>query len=114
MNFLEGDLVDGDFLSPEGRFATGIAQSHAKVAAGLRPEDCRVTAATGGKIKARVYALELIGDHTLISCQVGEKTVTVKADKGAQYKMDEPIGVDFADDAVFLFDAETGARIRRK
>jgi len=26
--------------------------------------------------------------------------------------MDEPIGIDFADAAVFLFDTETGARLR--
>jgi multiple sugar transport system ATP-binding protein len=114
MNFLEGELVNGEFVWPEGKFAAGIAQSRSKVTAGLRPEDCRVTAATQGKIKARVYALELIGDHTLISCQVGERTVTVKADKAAQYKMDEPIGIDFSDQAVFLFDTETGARLRRK
>jgi multiple sugar transport system ATP-binding protein len=112
MNFLDGELAQGGFIWPQGRFVTGIAQSHPKVTAGLRPEDCRVTTATQGKIKARVYALELIGDHTLISCQVGDKTMTVKADKSAQYKMDEPIGIDFADGAVFLFDSETGARIR--
>jgi hypothetical protein len=39
--------------------------------------------------------------------------VTVKADKAAQYKMDEPIGIDFTGHAVFLFDTETGARIRK-
>ena len=26
--------------------------------------------------------------------------------------MDEPIGISFADSAVFLFDSDTGARIR--
>jgi multiple sugar transport system ATP-binding protein len=45
---------------------------------------------------------------------VGDRTVTVKADKSAQYNMDEPIGIDFADNTVFLFDTETGARIRAK
>ena len=50
-----------------------------------------------GKITARVYALELIGDHTLITCQVGEATLTVKADKSAHFEMDEPIGITFAD-----------------
>jgi multiple sugar transport system ATP-binding protein len=112
MNFLEGALDKGQFVRPEGKFATAIKQSHGKVTAGLRPEDCRVTAPDKGKIKARVYALELMGDHTLISCQVGDRTVTVKADKTAHYQMDEPIGIDFTDAAVFLFDTETGARIR--
>ncbi len=114
MNFLEGALVKGSFVWPEGKFATQVRQSHAQVTAGLRPEDCRVTSPGKGKIKARVYALELIGDHTLISCQVGDRTVTVKADKSAHYQMDEPIGISFADDAVFLFDTATGARIRGK
>jgi multiple sugar transport system ATP-binding protein len=71
-----------------------------------------VTASDKGRIMARVYALELIGDHTLISAQVGGRTLTVKAGKQAQYAMDEPIGIDFPDEAVFLFDSATGARIR--
>jgi len=112
MNFLEGELNMGQFAGEHGQFATGVAQSRPRVTAGLRPEDCRVTAPDAGRIKARVYALELIGDHTLISCQVGERTVTVKADKAAQYRMDEPIGIDFASSAIFLFDSDTGARIR--
>jgi multiple sugar transport system ATP-binding protein len=112
MNFLEGEQTGGDFAWPQGRFKTGIAGNGKKVTAGLRPEDCRVTGPDKGKIKARVYALELIGDHTLISCQVGDRTVTVKADKSAHYAMDEPIGIDFQEASVFLFDGETGARIR--
>ena len=112
MNFLEGEQTGGNFVWPEGRFKTGIAGAARKATAGLRPEDCRVTSPDKGKIKARVYALELIGDHTLISCQVGDRTVTVKADKSAHYAMDEPIGIDFQETSVFLFDGETGARIR--
>ncbi|MGE4253441.1 MAG: ABC transporter ATP-binding protein [Parvibaculaceae bacterium] len=112
MNFLEGALAQGRFTWPDGGFATGMTGSQAQVTAGLRPEDCRVTAPDRGRIKARVYALELIGDHTLISAQLGDKTMTVKADKQAHYNMDEPIGIDFADNAIFLFDSATGARIR--
>jgi multiple sugar transport system ATP-binding protein len=111
MKFLEGEQTGGNFVWPEGRFKTGIAGAAKKVTAGLRPEDCRVTSPEKGKIKARVYALELIGDHTLISCQVGDRTVTVKADKSAHYAMDEPIGIDFLETSAFLFDSETGARI---
>ena len=113
MNFLEGELVDGDFVCPAGRFATGdrpTAGERSRPACG--PRIAGSTAPAEGKIDARVYATELIGDHTLITCQVGETTVTVKADKAAQYEMDEPIGIAFADRAIFLFDAETGARIR--
>ena len=112
MNLLQGELVEGSFVCPDGRFRTSSVESRAKVTAGLRPEDCRVTGPAEGKIAARVYAVELIGDHTLITCQFGDATLTVKADKSAHYEMDEAIGIDFADAAVFLFDSETGERIR--
>jgi multiple sugar transport system ATP-binding protein len=114
MNLLEGELSQGAFVHADGKFQTGVAESRKKVTAGLRPEDCRVTSASEGRIQARVYALELIGDHTLITCQLGGATVTVKADKSAHYSMDEPIGITFADSAVFLFDTETGTRIRNR
>jgi multiple sugar transport system ATP-binding protein len=112
MNFLQGELANGMFVFPNGQFTTGSWVNRKKVTAGLRPEDCRVTSPGEGKIAARVYATELIGDHTLITCQIGDATMTVKADKSAHYDMDAPIGIGFADKAVFLFDAESGARIR--
>jgi multiple sugar transport system ATP-binding protein len=112
MNFLQGELVEGAFVGAEGRFATAATGSRGNVTAALRPEDCRVTSPGDGKIAARVYALELIGDHTLVTCQFGEATLTVKADKGAAYDMDAPIGITFSERAVFLFDAHSGERIR--
>ena len=84
------------------------------VTAGLRAEDCQVTLPSEGKIEAKVYAVELMGDHTLVTCKVGDATVTVKADKSAHYEMDKSIGINFALPSVFLFDAETGVRIRTK
>jgi multiple sugar transport system ATP-binding protein len=53
-----------------------------------------------------------MGDHTLITCRFGDGMITVKADKTAHHDMDEPIGIDFKDAAIFLFDTETGERIR--
>ena len=47
-----------------------------------------------------------MGDHTLVTCQLGEATLTVKADKAAAYEMDAPIGMTFPDHAVFLFDSD--------
>jgi len=112
MNFLEGDLSDGNFVCPQGRFDTGIRESGKRVTAGIRPEDCRVTPAGQGKLAGTVYATELIGDHSLVTCRFGEATVTVKADKSAQYGMEEPIGLGFEESSVFLFDSESGERIR--
>jgi multiple sugar transport system ATP-binding protein len=111
MNFLEGELVNGKLVFEAGEFTTGSTETKKSVTAGLRAEDCRVTAPNEGKIEAKVYAVELMGDHTLVTCKVGDATVTVKADKSAHYEMDESIGIDFALRSVFLFDAKTGDRI---
>jgi multiple sugar transport system ATP-binding protein len=112
MNFLRGELVDGAFVCPAGRFATAVRRSQGSVTAGLRPADCRITPAGEGTIAARVYAVELMGDHSLVTCQSGDATLTVKADKAAAYDMDAPIGVTVPDHAVFLFATESGDRVR--
>jgi multiple sugar transport system ATP-binding protein len=112
MNFLNGELADGMFVCPEGRFLTRIRAGNKNVTAGLRPEDCTVTTREKGKLAGKVYATELIGDHSLVTCRVGEATVTVKADKTAQHQMEEPIGLGFNEASAFLFDTESGERIR--
>ena len=76
------------------------------------PRTARSRPRAPASIDARVYALELIGDHTLVTCRVGETLLTVKSDKAATWDMDAPVGIAFAEDAVFLFDSSTGERIR--
>jgi multiple sugar transport system ATP-binding protein len=111
MNFLDGDLADGRFSGPGGSFATGRRVAQQAAVAGVRSEDCRVTAPGEGKIVGEVYATELMGDHTLVTCRVGGGTVTVKADKTFVSQDGETIGVDFADAALHLFDKASGDRI---
>jgi multiple sugar transport system ATP-binding protein len=112
MNFLKGELADGMFVCPEGRFLTRSRAGNKNVTVGLRPEDCTVTTREKGTLAGTVYATELIGDHSLVTCRVGEATVTVKADKTAQHQMEEPIGLAFNEASAFLFDTESGERIR--
>jgi multiple sugar transport system ATP-binding protein len=111
MNFLEGALEDGRFSSPAGSFGTEGRATRAAAVAGVRPEDCRVTEPTAGKIAGEVYATELMGDHTLVTCRVGGTTVTVKADKTFTRNDGEAIGVDFAATAIHLFDKSSGDRL---
>ena len=111
MNFLDGDLAEGRFSGPGGSFNTGRRASILGVIAGVRPEDCRVTSPTSGKIVGQIYATELMGDHTLITCRGDGGTITVKADKTFDRPDGEPIGVDFADSALHLFDKASGDKI---
>jgi multiple sugar transport system ATP-binding protein len=112
MNFLAGELQSGEFASPEARFPTNTRATNKAVVAGLRPEDCWITPPGEGKIAGTVYSTELMGDHTLVTCSCGPVKVTVKADKASQHRINEPIGISFAESGAFLFDKASGARIR--
>src|SRR4029077_20833973 len=101
MNFLEGELIDGKFVFATGDFDTSSLDTKRGVTAGLRAEDCQVTVPSEGKIEANVYAVELMGDHTLVTCKVGDATGTVMADQSAHHDMDESIGISFALPSVF-------------
>ena len=111
MNLLDGELADGRFSSAAGSFATRERVSRRAAVAGVRPEDCRVTEPSNGKIVGEVYATEPMGDHSLVTCRVDGGTIIVKADKAFNRQDGEVIGVDFADAAVHLFDKASGDRI---
>jgi multiple sugar transport system ATP-binding protein len=111
MNVLDGALSDGKFTGPAGNFGTRSRASCQAAVAGIRPEDCRVTAPDAGRISGEVYATELIGDHTLVTCRCGGQSVTVKADKDVERSIGEPVGIGFDDKAIHLFDRGSGVRI---
>jgi multiple sugar transport system ATP-binding protein len=111
MNFFDGELTRGRFSGPAGSFATEARVSQARAVAGVRPEDCKVTESGLGKIVGEVYATELMGDHTLVTCRVDGGTVTVKADKSFDRREGARIGVDFADASVHVFDKDSGDRV---
>jgi multiple sugar transport system ATP-binding protein len=111
MNFLEGDLVSGQFHAKAGEFGTASQTDNRSAVAGMRPEDCRVTAPGEGKIVGEVYATELIGDHTLVTCSCGDTHVTVKGHKDFQPRVGEAVGVGFEEKIVHLFDKQSGNRI---
>ena len=112
MNFFDGELAEGRFSGPAGTFGTKMRGSKPRAVAGVRPEDCKVTEPGSGKIVGEVYATELMGDHVLVTCRVDGGAITVKADKSFDRRDGAPIGVDFADASVHLFDKDTGDRLR--
>jgi multiple sugar transport system ATP-binding protein len=111
MNFLDGELADGRFSAAAGAFGTPSRGSSKAAVAGIRPEDCRVTEPGDGKIAGEVYATELIGDHTLVTCRCGGASVAVKADKAFERRIGEAVGIGFEHEAVHLFDRASGERL---
>jgi multiple sugar transport system ATP-binding protein len=111
MNVLPGAVADGAFVLPEGRVALAGFGPRKDAVFGFRPEDARVTAPEDGDLKATIYASELTGNETVVTCQVGREQVVVKTDKGFDLAADTPIGLAIDRAKLRLFDAETGERI---
>ena len=113
MNVAHGRLDGGTFVIGDDRVATGGTETVANAVIGLRAEDCQVVAPEDGAIRAQLFANELIGDHTLVTAKIGDDMVSIKAPKEFEAGFDEAIGIAFETDKVYLFDKDTGARIRR-
>jgi multiple sugar transport system ATP-binding protein len=111
MNVLDGSLADGRFSCGAGSFGTTSRSSANAVVAGIRPEDGRLTTEGSGNLAGEIYASELIGDHTLVTCRCRDATVTVKAEKDFTGGIGQKVGIGFEERAVHLFDKATGERI---
>jgi multiple sugar transport system ATP-binding protein len=112
MNVVKGELREGDFRVRERVVKTRHKQSRQKAVLGVRPEDCSITDAEKGKLTAHIYATELIGDHVLVTAKFGDDMLTIKAPKNFTAATGTAIGIDFAEDRLFLFDQEDGVRLR--
>ena len=112
MNVVHGELNGSVFLSTAAKVDVPVAGKIAKAILGVRPEDCTVVAPGKGNVAAEIYTVELIGDHTLVTVKTGTDMITVKASKDFNGKTGENIGVSLSKERLFVFDAESGARVR--
>src|SRR5205085_2473690 len=74
MNLLRGCLVAGRLTGPGVDVVTAVTASANQAVVGVRPEDCRIVTTVQGaaqSLQGRIYTVELIGDHTLITLDLG-------------------------------------------
>lgn len=112
MNFLHGDLGDGDFVMKGCRIEKVGNGSRKDVILGVRPEDMKIVSAGKSHIEAILYSVELTGDQTIVTAKLGDDNVTVREDKEYDGTIDQPVKIRVDESKVFLFDASTGNRIR--
>lgn len=113
MNLMAGALVDGEFRHAAFRLPLPCCAGTGDSVLGLRPEDCelaqgRAVPAGHCSFPAAIFAVELMGDHRLVTLQVGKDTVCVRADK--HFNATGNTTVMFAPERAHVFDARTGQR----
>ncbi len=112
MNVVHGSIEGSVFQTAGAKVDVPVSGRIAKSILGVRPEDCGVVPPGSGQLVAEIYAVELIGDHTLVTVKTGGDMLTVKAPKDFTGVIGENIGISLVRDRLFVFDATTGTRVR--
>lgn len=112
MNVIHGSLENDQFLTHGVKVKTKVNGQVTNAIAGVRPEDCSVTPASEGTLTGKIYTTELIGDHTLVTVDWGSDQIVVKAHKDFRGKQGESVGVILPPENLFVFDKDTGNRVR--
>jgi multiple sugar transport system ATP-binding protein len=82
---------------------------------GVRSEDLSLDVRDeAAGLDGRVYAVEPLGDRTLVDIEVGDHRVVVKAPPTSRYAVGEQVRASVALDRVHLFDAGTESAIGRR
>ncbi len=112
MNLIKGGLANGVFrggdITLKGFGKTNISS----VVLGIRPEDVSLAKGKAGSLISTVYAIEPMGDMTLVMAMAGQQLIVCKAARDFRREVGAAIAFDFAQPHAFLFDGDTGDRIR--
>ena len=112
MNLTHGELRDGTFVGT-GFTVPGVGGgSHRAAVLGARPEDLRIVSSGEGHLRAPLYSVELTGESTLLTVRTQDVFVIIRTDKDFSGEVDSDIEIAVDLDKAFLFDAETGERMR--
>lgn len=111
MNFAHGEIANNRFQSNGIDLPLRGDTANRKAVLGFRPEDAEIVEPGQGFFNATVFAAELTGDVTLVTVTTGEDSLSVKMPKEYDVDFDKQVGVSFASERGFLFDASGGARL---
>ena len=111
MSFLEGRLEAGVFLGPSIAVETPVAATSSSVVLGVRAEDLTMVSPEEADLVAPIYTTELTGDATLVSLEVADSLLVVRANRDFPGRDGEVVGVRVARSAIHLFEGSSGQRL---
>ena len=113
MNLIDGSIRDGMFVTAGGNQLVGVdSVDRAQVVLGVRADDMRVQEKGRGDVDVRIYAFENTGEATLLTIQWGQQRVIAKGDRHLRKDQDDIVGISLNSEHLYLFDPESGGRIR--
>ncbi len=112
MNMLPGEIAEGLFQAPEGSVPIDGQRPRGDAVLGFRPEDAAIVPPEAGQLRGTVFACELTGHETIVTCRLGHAQAVVKMDKSFDIAPDAPVGIRVELSKICLFDRTSGERLR--
>src|SRR5215213_10055368 len=110
MNFVEGEIRDGMFVSESMRILLSDFPEQTRVTVGIRPEHIQVlTSREDGAIEARVYVTELMGNETFVFLSVGNNRLIARAPAEFRADVETKVWLRVATEKIHWFDPESGS-----
>ncbi|MGL5736771.1 MAG: ABC transporter ATP-binding protein [Beijerinckiaceae bacterium] len=109
MNLISGAINSGTFTAP-GVTIPGFTVPDGPVTLGFRAEDAQVAAT--GEVTAPVYSMELLGDSSMATLQLGVGAfAAIKSAKDFKARIGDTLSAHVPARICHLFDAVTGQRV---
>ncbi|MEP4545002.1 MAG: sn-glycerol-3-phosphate ABC transporter ATP-binding protein UgpC [Saccharospirillum sp.] len=110
MNLIRGTIESGVFSAENIRIEGLPSQHSGSITLGFRAEDAELKDAQNA-INAPVYAMELLGDSSMIALMVGGELINIKAPKDFRAEIGSQVSIGINPSHCHLFDADSGDRI---
>ncbi|MDG5821040.1 ABC transporter ATP-binding protein [Natronococcus sp. A-GB7] len=109
--------IDGDSLTGPAGFSyrlsdTTSVKGHSRVRVGVRPEDITIT--DDGPNSATVSVVEPMGNENFCYMELGDHELTARIDPDLRPRAGETVRFTFDEEALYLFDADSGAALKTK
>ncbi len=116
MNLISGRIINNQF-NAENISMSGFKINDGAITLGFRAEDATIQtketqSETNNQISAPIYTLELLGDSTMVSFQLADSLISVKAPKDYSAKIGDLVNIQIPIRACHLFNTENGKRIK--
>lgn len=111
MNLINGHIKTGCFVA-ENISIKGLKLKEGPATLGFRAEDATlIDKPAKAQIKAPTYAMELLGDATMVTVKTGNTLVAVKAHKEFRTEIGREVSISVPEASCHLFDSQTGERL---
>ena len=113
MNLVSGSIRGGIFTSDDNTALVAVdSRDRDVVVLGARADDIDITEAGDGDLDVPIYSFENTGENTLLTVQLGAQRIIARGERHLRKDQGDRIGIRLNPGHIYLFDAETGIRIR--